>query len=124
MVFWANTSLGIGLALLGSLLSATGLVLQKHSHNIGESDFALWHRWRWWLGFVLLVIVGGCTDAVALMIAPLSVIAPLCGATLVFNALLAAHFLGRAISTVVYTPNQPLQASHFRRKINAPSGLW
>ena len=71
--------IGILLCVAGSLVSSTGLILQKHSHNAGEGKLPLYCRWRWWIGFFFLVITGAALDGIALMFTPLSIVAPLSG---------------------------------------------
>jgi len=96
---WA-ASVGLGLCLAGAVFSSIGLVLQKHSHNVGEGELQLQSRWRWWLGFFFLVAIGGGLDAVALMLAPLSLIAPLSGVTIVTNCLAARLCLGEQMQSI------------------------
>ena len=89
--------LGVVLRVTGSVVSSLGLVMMKHSHNVGELKKHLICRWRWWIGFFCLVITGGVLDAIALMLCPLSLIAPLFGLTVVTNSLGAVLFLGEKI---------------------------
>lgn len=97
MELWA---LGLAFATIGCISSSIGLVLQKHSFIMKEDDYPLYTRWRWWLGFLFLVITGGVLDAVALMFAPLSIISPTCGLTIAANSLFAWYFLAEKISKV------------------------
>jgi len=86
--------IGLGLCIGGCVISSLGLVLQKYSHNVGELELPLHQRWRWWLGFFILCITGGAINAVALIFAPLSLIAPTSGLTVATNSLMALWFLG------------------------------
>jgi len=84
-------------ASLGSFLAALGLIVQKWTHNKDadkeESEkTSMFCRWQWWLGVSMMLIPAG-TEGYALMLAPLSIIAPLSGETVVFNTILAVSFL-------------------------------
>ena len=86
--------LGVCLSLFGSLFTSSGLVLQKYSWMMREGDQFLFCRWRWWLGFLLLVVAAGLMEAWALAICPLTLISSLCGITIVSNTLFSVYFLG------------------------------
>ena len=113
------------MSLAGSIITSLGLVLQKYSWNKGEGESSLFFRWRWWLGFFVLVIGAGSLEAWALgdclfvwsnvlfppfhgqlflnvfiffsAFAPLRLIAPLSGITIVTNSLTAMYFLGERV---------------------------
>lgn len=92
-----KAGLGLGLCLVGSLVSSGGLVLMKYSAMV-EQEEPIYRRWRWWLGFVCLVILGGGIDALALYLCPLSLIAPMSGVTIVTNSIFMTCFLGEQMS--------------------------
>jgi len=62
----------------------------KLSSDRREGELSFWRRWRWWLGFFLLVVNATAIDLIAYGITPLSLIAPFAGLTIVFSSLLAA----------------------------------
>lgn len=81
-------AMGLAFAVASTLLTNVGILFQKLSADT-EADKPLCSRWRFWLGFTLnLGSEAGLTTA-ALALAPMSVIAPLGGLSVVFNALLA-----------------------------------
>ena len=113
--------LGLITCVFATLFTALGLVIQKHSINMGENLLPLYRRWRWFIGLVLLVCCGGffdslvrhatptlpqlslpkpnltqCTQALAL--APLSVLSPLSGLSILANVVLASLFLGEQVN--------------------------
>lgn len=51
----------------------------KLSSDVREGELKPWLRWRWWLGFVLLVVNATAIDLIAYGITPLSLIAPFAG---------------------------------------------
>lgn len=90
--------LGIGLGTCGSVVAAGGLALQKLAHNeetdqAEEEKIYFFLRYKWWLGFLMLAIIPGFLEGWALMLAPLSVIAPLSGNTVIFNTVFAVLLL-------------------------------
>lgn len=91
---------GVTLCICGCIFSSVGLILQKHSFNVGEEKLPLLRRWRWWLGCFCLLITGAVLDGIALMWTPLSIIGPLSGLTIISNSVLAMHFLGENASTL------------------------
>ena len=110
--------LGLITCIAATLITALGLIVQKHSHNAREGDLPLYRRWRWWIGFGLLVICGGFFDSLvpqlllsplalmlfdcvqALSLAPLSILAPLSGLTIMANVVLANIFLGEPVERI------------------------
>lgn len=92
-----RASLGLTICLGGSLVSSGGLVLMKYSAMVEEEE-PIYRRWRWWLGFVCLVILGGGIDGLALYLCPLSLIAPMSGVTIVTNSIFMTCFLGEKMS--------------------------
>ena len=52
----ASMAFGVTLTLVGSLFTSFGLVLQKLSW-MDEGNVNLFCRWRWWAGFLFLVVV-------------------------------------------------------------------
>ena len=92
--------LGVVLCALGSVASSAGLALQKHSHNIGESEKSLHERWIWWVGFVLAVLVSGLLESVSFALAPLSLLAPMFGFSIVANAIIASFCLGERLTVL------------------------
>jgi uncharacterized membrane protein len=107
-VWW----IGVGLALLSSLLGNLGLNLQKLAHTqissldyfIAEQKLDISHPSRpekhplWQFGMVL-IILGSISDFFALSYAPQSVVAPLGAITLVVNIALARIMHGEEITS-------------------------
>jgi len=81
---------GIMMIICGCFSSAAGMLLMKLSSDVGEHEQPLWRRWRWGLGFLLLVVNATAIDLIAYGITPLSLIAPFAGLTIVFSTLIAA----------------------------------
>lgn len=79
--------LGLSFAMLSSLLSVCGLLIQKHSARV-EAGRPLCKRWRFWVGFSLNTGSEAVLSMLALYFCPISLIAPLGGMSIVFNALL------------------------------------
>jgi multidrug transporter EmrE-like cation transporter len=84
--------IGMQLAMLGCFCSAVGLVLLKHSTNV-ESTKPLYQRRFWLLGFLFLVVNASVIDIFAFSLAPITLIAPFTGVTIVFTSWLATTFL-------------------------------
>jgi len=89
---------GIMLALTGKMSASLGLIVKKVSHNEElakdeKEQTSMLCRWKWWVGVVLLAALPGVCDGWALMYAPLSIVAPIAGTTIVFNTILAVWFL-------------------------------
>lgn len=82
-----------------SCFTSSGLCIQKHSHNMGEMSRPALERWRWMIGLIM-ILLGGVFDSLALGSGPLSGIAPLSGITILLNSVLAAFFLGERIRLV------------------------
>jgi len=98
---------GIMLALIAKLSASLGLIVKKMSHNDEEAKGGdesehtpMVLRPKWWCGLALLAIIPGVCDGWALMYAPLSVIAPLAGTTIVFNTILAIWCLKEETNTL------------------------
>lgn len=94
--------LGILLNIIGSFLAAGGLIIQKTTHNSDneaeeEEKTSMFCRWRWWAGLGSIVSAG-LLEAWSYTFAPLSVIAPLSGFTVVVNTGMAVLFLGETTS--------------------------
>jgi len=79
-------AVGIVLISVGSLSSATGLVLMKRSTE-SESHLPHHHRYCWLLGFLFLVVNATIIDLIAYSMLPLAVIAPFSGLTVIFTTL-------------------------------------
>lgn len=86
--------LGMSFSLVSILTTNVSILIQKHSAHV-EAGRALcprcsqpW-RWRFWCGFFLNLSSEALLSTMALAFAPLSLIAPLGGVGVVFNALLA-----------------------------------
>jgi len=90
--------LGVVLCALGSTCSSAGLILQKHSHNVGETAKPLYSRWRWWCGFVMAVVLAGVLESVALLLAPLSLISPIFGLSIAANSIISIVCLGERMT--------------------------
>jgi len=81
--------LGELMIVVGCLSSAVGMLYMKLSSEVGEASLPLCQRWRWAVGFVLLVVNATAFDIIAYGMTPLSMIAPFAGLTIVFSSLLA-----------------------------------
>ena len=79
---------GILLASIGACTSGLGMNLMKASSRL-ESHRPLWRRYRWIAGVALACWVNTALDTVAFALAPLSVIAPIGGLTIVVSVMLA-----------------------------------
>lgn len=79
---------GIALATVGSFTSGMGLNLMKASSRL-ERHKPLWRRYRWLVGVSLACWVNASLDVVAFALAPLAVIAPIGGVTIVASVLFA-----------------------------------
>lgn len=79
---------GIVFAVLSTLLTNFGILIQKASADI-EKDKPLRKRWRFWVGFSLNLGSEAGLTTLALALAPLSLVAPIGGLAVVFNALIA-----------------------------------
>lgn len=95
-----RVALGVMLCVAGSIVGSLGLTLQKWSFNIGELESPLYLRWRWWLGFFLLCILGGLLCAAALTYCPLSMVAPFAALTIITNSVMATWVLGEQIHRI------------------------
>jgi len=80
--------IGMSMALAGCVCSAVGLVLMKHSTNT-ESNKPFHLRTFWWLGFIFLIVNASVIDVVAFSLAPLTLVAPFTGVTIVLTSWLA-----------------------------------
>lgn len=80
---------GVLIGVFGQGLSSLGLVLMKKSHN---SSKAWYKNIRWYLSF-LVFISGNISNAIALSLAPQSVISALPVLVLVYNSIWAPLFL-------------------------------
>ena len=83
---------GLLLVLLGCLASSAGLILMKHS-STAEAQLPRLARPFWWAGFGLLLTNALFIDVAALSLAPLSLVAPFSGVTILFTAWFAASGL-------------------------------
>ena len=79
---------GVALAAFGSLICSLAMLIGKRSADV-EADLPLCKRWRWWTFFVINTTAEVSISSVALMLAPLSLIAPCNGLAVIFSALLA-----------------------------------
>lgn len=77
------------LALLGCFCSAVGLVLLKHSTNVEGGKHFLRKKF-WWIGFFFLIVNASVIDVFAFALAPITLIAPFTGVTIVFTSWLAS----------------------------------
>ena len=84
--------IGVLLALLGCCSTAVGMVLMKHSTAV-ESELPFLQRRFFLLGFVFLIVNASVIDVVAFSLAPLSLIAPFSGITIVVTSMLASSGL-------------------------------
>ena len=83
---------GMQLTMLGCFCSAVGLVLMKHSTDT-ESHKPLHERKFWMMGFVFLFINASVIDVFAFSLAPITLVAPFTGVTIVFTTWLASSGL-------------------------------
>ena len=81
--------IGMQLALLGCFSSAVGLILLKHSTSV-ESHLPLYKRKFWLIGIVFLIVNASVIDVFAFSLAPITLIAPFTGVTIVFTSWLAS----------------------------------
>lgn len=84
----AEWLLGIICVLVGTFFSATGMVLMKASAQV-EAKLPWHRRHRWFLGCTSLIVNATVMETLALALAPLSLLAPFAGCTIVFSTLLA-----------------------------------
>ena len=80
---------GMQLALLGCFCSAVGLVLLKHSTN-AEGGLPCQRKKFFWIGFIFLIVNASVIDVFAFSLAPITLIAPFTGVTIVFTSWLAS----------------------------------
>lgn len=80
---------GMVLALVGCFSSAIGLVLMKHS-AMTEADLPFFRRRFSIMGFIFLIINAALIDVIAFALAPLSLLAPFSGVTIVITSWLAS----------------------------------
>ena len=81
--------IGMLLALVGCCCSSIGLVLMKHSTAV-EADLPLTRRRFFFLGFVFLIVNASVIDVVAFSLAPITLIAPFTGVTIVITSFIAS----------------------------------
>ena len=81
--------IGMQLAMLGCFCSAVGLVLLKHSTTV-ESELPFLQRKYFLLGFVFLIVNASVIDVFAFSLAPITLVAPFTGVTIVFTSWLAS----------------------------------
>lgn len=81
-------ALGLGLQVFSTIGSCIGLLVQKLSADV-EQGLPVWRRWRFWLGFALNAVSKAVFTNLAVLLLPLSVIAPFSGLSIVINAILA-----------------------------------
>jgi len=84
--------MGVCLNAIGACLTAGAFIVQKLTHK-EEADVHMCMRWRWWLGFSML-LSAGVLEGLSLAWAPLSIVAPLSGLTVLLNTVFAVWFLG------------------------------
>ena len=81
-------AVGIMLATLGAIISGVGMNLMKAS-KVLERDRPWWKRPRLLVGISLATFINSAMDTISFALAPLSIIAPLGGITIVASVLLA-----------------------------------
>lgn len=79
---------GISLATLGAVTAGLGMNLMKGSARL-ERHKPWLQRWRWWLGVSLACFLNASLDIVAYALAPIAIIAPIGGVTIVASVLFA-----------------------------------
>mmetsp|Transcript_63709 Transcript_63709/g.205302 ORF Transcript_63709/g.205302 Transcript_63709/m.205302 type:complete len:371 (+) Transcript_63709:84-1196(+) len=90
---------GVLLCVLGTTLTALGLVLQKYSHikNAKRGDALVYFRQPWWQGGFTVFLTGQLFNLAAMALAPQTVLSCLGVWSLVFNAAFAWIILGEQI---------------------------
>jgi len=86
--------IGVLLSLGASFLSCTGILTQKKSNSMSTKC----RRTLVWFCGLVCMICGALGDLVAFGFATQSLLAPLGGSTIVFNALMAPCFVGEVVS--------------------------
>ena len=81
--------IGMILVFLGCCCSAVGLILLKHSTNV-EEHLPLHRRPFWAVGVVFLIVNASVIDVIAFSLAPLTLVAPFSGVTIVLTTWLAS----------------------------------
>lgn len=89
-LLWA---LGVICSLCACCCSSLGFVLQKMSHNLGEAKLPCPQRTTWIAGLTMVILGAGFFDSTAYSFAPLSLLAPLAGVTIMFNLLFSDRIL-------------------------------
>ena len=91
----SSLALGLSLVICGCASSALGLALMKRSSDVEQGPILprFWRRWRWWAGFIFLVVNATVIDLIAYGLVPLALIAPFAGLTMFFSLCLAASGL-------------------------------
>jgi len=83
---------GMLLAMLGCISTAIGMVLLKHSTAV-ESELPFLRRRFFLIGFMFLIVNASVIDVMAFSLAPLSLLAPFSGLTIVVTSFLASSGL-------------------------------
>ena len=81
--------IGMVLVFVGCCCSAVGLILLKHSTNV-EEHLPLHRRPFWAVGVVFLIVNASVIDVIAFSLAPLTLVAPFSGVTIVLATWLAS----------------------------------
>ena len=81
--------LGLGLAVLSTILSTLGLLIQKTSADL-EKEKPPWRRWRFWLGFAINLGSEVTITPAAMAFAPLALLAPMSGVGIASGTLMSA----------------------------------
>ena len=81
--------LGLGLAVVSTILSTIGLLIQKTSADL-EKHKSPWRRWRFWLGFAINLGSELTLTPVAMSLTPLSLLAPMTGVGIATGTLISA----------------------------------
>ena len=84
--------IGMVLVFVGCCCSAVGLILLKHSTNV-EEHLPLHRRPFWAVGVVFLIVNASVIDVIAFSLAPLTLVAPFSGVTIVLTTWLASSGL-------------------------------
>lgn len=91
---WA---LGQLIAVVSCLSASLGLLFFKESADV-EAHLPLIKRWRWFVGFGFILLNGLILDPITFALAPLSLIAPMAGLTMVITVLLVIAYRGERLS--------------------------
>ena len=106
--------LGMLFATLSLLISTSALLIQKYSAKV-EAGRVWYKRWRLFAGVIINTGSEVTLSPFAIYFAPVSLIAPLSGLGLVFNAILT-HFVRRRVPAPHTQQGEPAAHRRDRRR--------